>query len=199
MPYSKFSLKGVKEEFDLEISYKNFLSEKTVSPSDRLLSDLEFSSHIIFNSEKARSEFLISPILRDVLEKHNFSIALFSGESLDVEPEYNLNGECDFILTNGVLKPLVESPIFTLVEAKKSDLESGLGQVIAQMVGADILNERNENEIKTVFGAVTTGEIWQFLKLHDKKVEIELRRFYISDVSKILGAISEIVDFYKEK
>jgi hypothetical protein len=198
MPYSKFSLEEVKSKFELEIVDINFLSLNELLPTERLVADLKESDFFPIESEKARSEFLIAPILRDIARQKNYSFKIFSGENLDVEPEKSLNGECDFILSKSKERYL-KVPVFAVVEAKREKVSSALGQVVAQMVGADILNNRNGNGVNTVFGAVTTGEIWQFLKLHNGKVEIELRRFYISDINKILGAISEIVDFYREK
>jgi hypothetical protein len=47
----------------------------------------------------------------------------------------------------------------------------------------------NQNAIKIVYGAVTIGTIWQFLKLEDKTISIDLTEYYIKDVKKILGIL----------
>jgi transketolase C-terminal domain/subunit len=52
-----------------------------------------------------------------------------------------------------------------IVEAKNENIKGGLGQCVAEMVAAQIFNEREANAIDTIYGAVTTGEIWKFLKL----------------------------------
>ncbi len=198
MAYSKFSIEMIKDEFGLEIVRKNFLNKTNISPSARLISDLEFAFQISPNSEKAKSEFLIAPIFREIIEREEFSISLFSGENLDIDFEKNLNGECDFLLTLGGGRLLVDSPIFSIVESKKNDIQLGIPQLLAQMIGARIWNEKQKNGISTIFGAITTGEIWQFVKLEDSKVEIEFRRLYISDIGHILGAITEIIAFFKK-
>jgi len=199
MPYSKFSIEMLKDEFGLEIVKKDFLKKIAVLPSTRLISDLEFAFQISPNSEKAKSEFLIAPIFREILEREKFSISLFSGENLDIDFEKNLNGECDFLLTLGGGKLLIDSPIFSIVESKRDNIQLGIPQLLAQMIGARLWNEKQKNKITTIFGAVTTGEIWQFVKLENSKVEIEFRRFYISDIEHILGAITEIISFFKKE
>jgi len=75
-------------------------------------------SNLLINSEKARSEDLIGPVLYG-LSKFNPNINVFSGENLNANFELDLNGECDFILTSEH-KPILQSPIFGLLEAKKS-------------------------------------------------------------------------------
>jgi activator of 2-hydroxyglutaryl-CoA dehydratase len=77
-----------------------------------------------------------------------------------------------------------------LVEAKKEDILAGLGQCVAEMVAAQIFNEREENEILTVYGTVTSGTNWKFLKLKGKVVEIDLVEYYLTDVNKILGILA---------
>jgi hypothetical protein len=92
-------------------------------------------------SEKSRSEFVVAPILLAGREVCGDRFVIFSGQRLEVVPEKGLVGECDFILsaTDPVL-PL-QAPIATVVEAKKNDIEGGLGQCIAQMVAADRVNQ----------------------------------------------------------
>ncbi|MFM5979533.1 MAG: hypothetical protein ACKO9I_03150 [Sphaerospermopsis kisseleviana] len=68
-------------------------------------------------------------------------------------------------------------------------MKSGLAQCIAEMIAAQLFNEKNENNIRTIYGAVTIGTIWQFLKLEDKLVSIDLSEYYIKDVKKILGIL----------
>ena len=90
-----------------------------------------------------------------------------SPASLDVDPGQGLIGECDFILAVGPALPPLHAPLMTVVEAKKNDVEAGLGQCIAQMVGAKRFDESAGRMTAPVFGCVTTGETWQFLQLAD--------------------------------
>jgi hypothetical protein len=51
------------------------------------------------NSEKARSELIIAPILVDLRRQLNEQISLFSGVDFTVDETKGLNGTCDFIIT----------------------------------------------------------------------------------------------------
>jgi hypothetical protein len=58
------------------------------------------------------------------------------------------------------------------------------------MVAAQIFNEREGNEIPVIYGTVTSGTNWKFLKLKGKVVEIDLVEYYLTDVNKILGILA---------
>jgi hypothetical protein len=118
-------------------------------------------------------------------------ISILSGQRLDVDPGRRLLGECDFILALSEPLPRLRAPLVTIVEAKKNDIEAGLGQCIAQMVAAQIFNER-AGRLGVVYGCVTTGEDWQFLRLDGKAITIDTTRRYINDVGSILAAFLSI-------
>jgi hypothetical protein len=115
-----------------------------------------------------------------------------------VDKERGLFGECDFILAKGEITHTIQAPIFALVAAKKKDIGLGMGQCVAQMVGAQLFNRQEQNDIETLFGCVTTGEDWQFLKLREQTILIDRRRYYLDNVEKILGVIQAILDFYDD-
>jgi hypothetical protein len=127
-------------------------------------------------SEKSRSEFIVAPILLASREMSGDRFVIYSGQRLDVDPENGLVGECDFILsaTDPVL-PL-QAPIATVVEAKKNDIEGGLGQCLAQMVAADRFNRSAGRQGLPVFGCVPTGEVWQFARLAGSEALLERQR-----------------------
>ncbi|MEN8220219.1 MAG: hypothetical protein ABFS56_28485 [Pseudomonadota bacterium] len=83
------------------------------------------------------------------------------------------------------------------VEAKKNAIESNLGQCAAQMLGARLFNQNENNDIETIYGCVTTGETWQFIKLENEAIHIDSHRYYINNVGEILGVLQVIIDFYK--
>jgi hypothetical protein len=140
-------------------------------------------------SEKARSEFIVAPILLAVRELSGDRIAILSGQRLDVDPGRRLQGECDFILALSDPLPWLRAPLLTIVEAKKNDIEAGLGQCVAQMVGAHLYNVQHGQTELVVFGCVTTGEVWQFLSLAGAALTIDQRRLYIDNVGAILAAL----------
>jgi hypothetical protein len=143
-------------------------------------------------SEKARSEFIVVPILLAAKELSGGRLAIFSGQRLDVDSARGLTGECDFLLALGPSVPPLRAPIAAVVEAKKNDVEGGLGQCVAQMVAAREFNAATRDPAP-IYGCVTTGEAWQFLRLTGDAVELDRRRFYLDNVAGILGAIAAVI------
>ena len=198
MSYTDFDISKVEKELNLEIVIKKIDWQfEPIAPSEWLMSSLERGEQIAFVSEKARSEFIVAPILLAAKEIANNEIQIFSGQTLNVDASLGLTGECDFILSKTKPTPILKSPIITLVEAKKNDIELGLGQCIAQMFASAIFNRRSGNDFKTIFGCVTTGEDWQFLKLNGNTAIIDSERFYLSELDKILGIFKSITNFYE--
>lgn len=199
MSYTDFDISRVRKDLHLEVVVQKIdWRLDLITPSDWLLKSLEKGEKNAFVSEKARSEFIVTPILLAAQEISNYEVQIFSGQTLNVEPGIGLTGECDFILSKTKPTPALKSPIVSLVKAKKNDIELGLGQCIAQMFAARIFNRENDEDLQTVFGCVTTGEAWQFLKLKENIAIVDSERFYLSEVGKILGVFNSIFDYYKD-
>ena len=197
MAYSDFSLSAVKKQFQLDlVELPNFFEGiPLLEPSELLTQILQENVPLALasNTEKARSEMIISPILIDLRRQLNRKISLFSGVNFNVESQQGLNGNCDFIISLSEELLIVNAPVITLVEAKKEDLNGGLGQCIAEMLAAQLFNEREKNPISTIYGVVTSGTNWKFLKLQGKQVFIDLTEYYLNNLSKILGILAEAV------
>lgn len=146
------------------------------------------------NTEKARSEMIIAPILMAAVHLAKQPVSLFSGVSFDVDKEQGLNGACDYLLTKSKEHYFISKPVFMIVEAKKEDITAGLGQCVAAMVAARLFNEREGNGPQVVFGAVTTGNIWRFLKLQEKTVDIDRLEYYLLQVAQILGILVSLTN-----
>ncbi len=193
MAYSDFTLAQVTQQFGLTINDQtNLFATTPDAEASKLLSDtLSYSLPLALaiNSEKARSEFIIAPILVELRKKLNNQISLFSGLDFNVDPQQGLNGTFDFLVSRSPIQSLIAAPVVAIVEAKKENLNVGLGQCIAEMVAARIFNERAKINISIVYGAVTSGTNWRFLKLEGEAVLIDLVEYYISDVAKILGIL----------
>ncbi|MEH2239376.1 hypothetical protein [Nostoc sp.] len=193
MAYSDFKLIEVIDSFGLVIHESSglFASIQEQECSDLLSTILKenIDLAVAISTEKARSEMIISPILLEIRRKFNYEISLFSGVDFTVDSQRGLNGFCNFILSLSSEQLLVRSPVIVLVESKNENLRSGLAQCIAEMVAAQLFNERGGNQIKAIYGAVTIGTIWQFLKLEGNVVSIDLSEYYIKDIKKILGIL----------
>jgi len=67
----------------------------------------------------------------------------------------------------------VEAPAIVIVEAKKSDIKSGIGQCIAEMVAAQRFNAAKVNQSLQLMESLLV-ELWRFLKLEEQTVSIDL-------------------------
>lgn len=195
MAYSDFTtLTKVREAFGLTIeeSLDLFTEIPEALPSSYLQTTLNENVFLAtaINTEKARSELIIAPVLLEVRRMLNFQIGFFSGSEFNVDLQAGLSGYCDYILTASKESYEIRTPVITLVEAKNESIKSGLGQCIAEMVAAQMFNQRNGEEIDSIYGAVTTGTDWKFLKLVDKAIWIDKRDYFINEVSQILGILT---------
>ncbi|NET52955.1 MAG: hypothetical protein F6K09_31075 [Merismopedia sp. SIO2A8] len=196
MAYSEFTLESVREMLNLSIDERQnlFADIQPVSPSNLLTMILDeyLSLAIDVNSEKARSEFIIAPILGDIRRQSDYEVSLFSGKEFNVDREKGLTGYCDFILCLAKEQLYIQAPVMTILEAKNENIVGGLGQCIASMVAAQIFNQKHGNrasQVNEIYGAVTTGTNWRFLKLNHQTVSIDKTEYYIRDIDKILGIL----------
>jgi hypothetical protein len=203
MSYSDFSLGSVKKAFQLQLIEKIDLFKETsdLSPSHLLNETIKENLPLALasNTEKSRSEMLITPILIDLRRQFANRIGIFSGINFTVDPAQGLNGNCDFLISYSEELLLVTAPIITLVEAKKEDLNGGLGQCIAEMIAAQRFNQQEGNEITEIYGVVTSGTLWKFLKLSENQVFLDLTEYYLGDLPKILGILSIGIDRLEDK
>ena len=198
MAYSDFLLTDVKDKLGLTLTEKVSLFSKTAALddySDHLKETLKYNIPLAtsINTEKARSELIVTPVLVEVIKILNQEVSLFSGIEFNVDKNRGLNGVCDYIISLSAEQLFLDAPIITIVEAKNDNLKAGLGQCISEMLAAKIFNENKGLEIKSTFGAVTTGSLWNFLKLTQKTVWIDSDEYHISNVEKILGIFISII------
>lgn len=198
MAYNKFSLEKVKQDFGLTlVETGKFLPASQPMQASPYLAhflDKNLSLALAQNTEKARSELVISPILLALKELLDDRISLFSGKSFSVDPKRGLNGRCDYLISRSPEQLLIEAPVVVIVEAKNENLNAGLGQCIAEMVAAQIFNQRRGNEIETVYGAVTTGNLWKFIRLQNTTVMLDLIEYPIPPIDRLLGILCALVD-----
>jgi hypothetical protein len=203
MGFSNFKLADVVKKFDLKVNRETDLFADTPEVAKSEYLEFVLANYLTLainiNTEKARSEMITAPILLEVTQKLKPQISLFSGKDLTVDSSQELNGECDFIISLSPEQLFITAPIITLVEAKKEDIIAGLGQCAAQMLGAQIFNQTEGNQISSVYGAVTTGTVWRFLRLRDRLLDVDNKEYYIGDVGKILGIFHWIINSEREK
>lgn len=198
MAYSDFSLAKVSKTFDFKVLDRlNMFSDIPELESSSFLEETLLYTvplAISSNTEKARSEMIIAPILIELRKQLNSEISFFSGIDFTIDAEKGLNGNCDFLISRSPELLIVTAPVVIIVEAKKENINGGLGQCVAEMLAARIFNEREGNQISTIYGAVTSGTNWRFLKLKDQVIEIDLTEYYLRDVNKILGILASVIN-----
>lgn len=197
MSYNKFTIDLIRKQFGVKVigDLSIFKDINPVSPSDVLTKFLERYLPLgsAIGTEKARSEFIIAPILAELTEITEHSISLFSGIEFNVDEEKGLNGRCDFIISASDIQYSLTSPVLTVVEAKNDNINTGFGQCMAEMIAARLFNESEGNKRKTVYGSVTTGSVWRFLKLDDDRIYIDKKEYFIESLERILGILFKIV------
>jgi hypothetical protein len=194
MPYSDFTLKKVRQDLAIAIHEggRFFPDVPPVKPDDLLLQELEEGLPLVLarGSEKARSEWIISPVLTAVRRLLDRQISLFSGEDFTVDPSIGLNGICDFLISKSLSQLEIQAPVVIIIEAKKENLNGGLGQCIAEMVAAQKFNAANNVNIPIIFGSVTSGTTWKFLKLEGNSVTIDITEYPLPPVEPILAFLT---------
>lgn len=200
MAYSDFkTLKSVQQKFDLSIDESpNLFSDITpIEPTPHLSQTLQETVQlaIAINTEKARSEMMITPVLLEVRRQAAYQVSLFSGIEFDVDQGLGLVGYCDYILSRSHQQLTLNAPVVMVTEAKNENIKAGLGQCLAEMVAARTFNLQEQNSINRIYGSVTTGEIWKFLSLTETVASIDLMDYYlVKDTDKILGILLQGVN-----
>jgi hypothetical protein len=197
MSYKDFTLPRVQADFGLTIqtSPDLFGHIPPVSLDAIFLGMLAHQAKLglAINTEKARSEWLIAPVLAEFWRRTGEQVSLFSGIDLDVDPDAGLNGWCDFIIGRGPQLHYVTAPAVCVVEGKNDSIANGLGQCAALMVAAQRFNLREGNGIEIVHGLVTTGSNWKFLRLRGSVLTIDINEYQLRQADRIIGILLHIV------
>ena len=220
MAYSDFSFSTVKNLFQLETIEDEPAIPKGSIERNRLV-DLERTIEenlplaTAIGTSKARSSLLIAPILVEVRRLLDRQVSLFLGTEFNVESELGLSGVCDYILSLSPEQYVVEAPILVLVEAKEADLSLGIGQMAAQMVAAQKFNHQHEKEmlervaygrkalaasnsqdrarrLPCVYGCISSGAEWQFLRLEDRILTIDPIYRNLKPIEALIGSMLQI-------
>lgn len=200
MAYSNFTLDTLYSEFGIENEIKSIFTEN-ISPiiaTDFLNESLALAKNIPKRSEKAKSEFVVLPILVELIKKNIDFITIHSGENLIADKKQGLVGECDYILTKNTHTHNINLPILSVLEAKKDDIDAGIAQCAAQLYGARIFNERSGIKLPYLYGCITNSKEWQFIRLTESLIEIHNQSYFLSEVENILGVFQYIIDDYKK-
>lgn len=194
MAFSDFTLRDVSDRLQVKLvdAPDLFAAVPEWQPSPFLTTLLQefLPLALAINTEKARSELLIAPVLADLRAQLGHRVSVFSGIDFTVDTELGLAGFCDFILSSSPEQQFLRHPVAAIVEAKNENIKSGLGQCIAAMVGARLFNEREGAPAAIIYGAVTTGSLWRFLQLEGSVVTLDQQEHHIRELPKVLGILA---------
>ena len=198
MAYSNFTLETVRKTFQLETDEAADISSDiaAIVPSTELSKILARNVPVAIgiNTEKAKSEMIVANVLLELREQFERRISVFSGIDFNIDAESGLTGVCDFLISLSPTQFHLETPVIILVEAKKDDPTNGLGQCVAEMIAAQRFNAESGNDLPCIYGAATTGTMWQFLKLEAQQLYIDSAIYSIGQCDKILGILSSMVE-----
>jgi len=197
MAYNDFTLEALKRQFNLRTDEGSdlFGQVPAVPISDLLRETLNESVPLALDisTEKARSELIIAPVLMETRRQFGRQVSLFSGVEFNVDLEQGLRGVCDFLLSLSPEQLAIEAPVVAVVEAKNENIKQGIVQCAAEMVASQRFNRERDNPVHSVFGAVTTGSIWKFLRLTESIVSVDKTEYHISQVERIVGILVEML------
>ena len=196
MSFKDFSITDVGARLGLVVSERDLFSQVAPHPAGPWLTsilDETLSLALALGNEKARSELLIAPVLVEVRRMCAHRVSLFSGVELNVDDARGLVGVCDFLLSRSPEQLVLRAPVLAVVEAKQENIKGGVGQCAAEMVAARIFNERAGHAVDAVYGAVTTGDNWRFLKLTEAHLTLDADEYMLHQIGKILGILRTTV------
>jgi hypothetical protein len=126
MSYRDFTIEEVRRTFQLTFRDQPLFPEiGSIEPFDWLAHMLKEGRDLAVLSEKARSEFIVAPVLMACRELLQEKIHVFSGITLNAAPEQGLTGECDFILARTASSFAVQGPLVVVLEAKRTTSKKG--------------------------------------------------------------------------
>jgi hypothetical protein len=196
MGYSKFkTIKEVTKKFNLDMRLERlFQMIETVEPSGWLLETLAIAEKLPLTNEKSKAERVISPILTEVAKVYADKVSFFSGEQINIKPEDDLAGECDFFFSLQPPKLYIDAPIISLAEAKDEDMDWGIAQCAAQMLGAKLFNEQENKHLPFIYGCATDGVECIFMKLENDIYYVDNKIY--TDLKEILGAWHHVIKLF---
>ncbi len=198
MAYGDFTLEEIEARFGIKNRVVNLFGELVpIEPGDFLKQILPIARSLPLRSEKSKSEAIVFPLLLELRRRNGDFFTIYSGENLAADEARGLKGECDFILAKEVHSYSINYPIIQVVEAKKNDLDFGVPQCAAQMVGAQVFNEKKGIRLEKIFGCVTNSDEWLFMKL-EGDLFIDERKYYLNKVNELLAVFQNIIDYYKD-
>ena len=134
-------------------------------------------------SEAARREIYIAPLFIELAGRYGVELRI----EKQISVTESLRGWLDYLLEY--------KEQLLIVEAKRDDLDRGMSQLVAELVTVHQWAGVNSDS-DLVYGAITTGSIWQFCVLHraEKRIERDVALYRNpQDLHEILAILMGIL------
>ncbi|WP_337907119.1 hypothetical protein [Iningainema tapete] len=121
-------------------------------------------------NEQSRREMLIAPVMEDLIHYTRAQLRI----EYTIKVSNQLQGDLDYLLRT--------KTNLLVVEAKQEDLTNGFTQMAVELIALDQWEKSTLVEQQPeLFGAVSTGTIWQFGVLHrqEKLITQELTLYRV--------------------
>lgn len=182
------SIADVLNEFPLIYQEENFIKENVSEISPYFIERLQLilKDGVVFNSEYAICENIISPILVEIWLKYKDKLLLWSHQALNYDEK--LSGVPDYIIAQRSPrgKVILDQPYLILVEAKKDNFDEGWGQCLAELVAVQKLNNNQKHKI---FGIVSNGKLWEFGQLQNDIFTKNIKYYVLENLPELMGVI----------
>jgi len=110
----------------------------------------ELLPKVTINSETAKREFMIAPLLYAIIRKIDAKLNV----EYPIDVNEKLSGSLDYLLR--------AQQEIVVVEAKKGDLDKGFTQLAVELIALD---QYESDGADILYGAITIGEVWRFGQL----------------------------------
>lgn len=119
----------------------------------------EVLPYVNLANEATRREVLIAGVVLDLIHYTHAQLRI----EYPIKVSDQLQGLLDYLLRtqNNLL----------VIEAKQEDLTNGFTQLVAELIALDHWQDSTQQPL--LIGAVTTGTVWQFGRLHRETKEID--------------------------
>ncbi len=196
MAYTDFkTLAQVEKELKVNIKQasKLYVDIKPIELSSWFIEtmDLSYDLAININTEAARQSLIVDNVLIELKKK--LPISLFIKKYFNVDASKGLTGNPDGLVCNHLDELEIKAPVIVLVEAKNNDINLGFPQCIAEMIAAALFNNKANIVRNTIYGVVTDGISWRFIKLNDNTVTIDRHTYPFHGGCKIIAILKSFI------
>jgi hypothetical protein len=194
-----FTLEESIERFGLvETNTALFGIVKPIPLSNWLQETLSISKKtgLLSRNRKALSEFIVAPILLELKCRNPDQLMIYSGKSMNFSDVENSTIECDFILNKEPATRVIQAPVVSSITVTDQTITVGLGRCVMQMVACEQFNQKRNKVIPKIYGCVTNGQVWHFVKLEKDNLVIDLHSYPLTESEMLIGVFQTIFDFY---